>query len=437
MASDVAQFRILGPLAVVRGDGEHVSLGGVRQRCFLALLLLNANRVQSVDALIDAIWGERPPATALTMLHQFASRLRPVVEPVGALVTRKPGYVLELPRDALDANRFTAFIERGKALIAAGELKEGERELEAGLGLWTGRALEDLRFESAITVYADFLEEQRISALEERFDVELELGRHVEIIGELQGLLAEHPERERLAGQLMVALYRAGRQTEALSLYDAVRKYLAVELGLSPGPQVEKLHTAILAHDPSLGAPAVPRWRIGGRRISKVAAGIAALAAVTLVAAAVSLGVVFATRGGEGPRPVVPDDERLPFPDVPNRLFGSYNAVIPPGQSEQTMTLRGPDDSVCKPLLGGKGTCFLIHPATNEIDPGARGQAAFHDGMVVLRYVRIPFLPRCQREIDRYRVSENQRRLILVKRVVVMGPFDECSFSAFIRTAEK
>ena len=145
----------------------------------------------------------------------------------------------------------------------------------------------------------------------------------------------------------------------------------------------------------------------------------------------------FATRGGEGSKPLVPADERLPFPDVPNQLLGSYSAVIPPGQLEQTMTLRAPDDPVCKPLLGGKGTCFLIQPLTNEIDPGARGQAAFRDGMVVLRYVRIPFIPRCEQEIDRYRVSQDQRRLILDKRVIVKGPFDECSFSAFVRTAEK
>src|SRR5580765_4059252 len=120
MASTSAQFRVLGPLTVVDREGTAVALGGVKQRCFLAILVLNANRVLSVDMLIDAIWGEQPPASAKTMLHQFASRLRPVVAPAGALVTRKPGYVLELTRDAVDANRFTAFVERGKALIAAG-----------------------------------------------------------------------------------------------------------------------------------------------------------------------------------------------------------------------------------------------------------------------------------------------------------------------------
>src|SRR6185503_1109337 len=138
MTSAAAQFRVLGPLTVVDLKGAPVALGGVKQRCFLALLLLNANRVLSVDMLIDAIWGEEPPPTAKTMLHQFASRLRPVVEPAGSLITRKPGYVLELTRDAVDANQFTAFVERGKALIATGELDRGSRQLDAGLELWTG-----------------------------------------------------------------------------------------------------------------------------------------------------------------------------------------------------------------------------------------------------------------------------------------------------------
>lgn len=437
MSADLIPFRILGPLTIVDGEGEPASLGGVRQRCFLALLVLNANRVLSVDMLIDAIWGERPPASSLTMLHQFASRLRPIVEPTAELVTRKPGYALELPGDAVDANRFSALVERGKALIAAGELESGKREIEAGLALWSGHALEDLRFESAIATYAGFLEEQRIAALEERFEAELELGRHAEVVGELRQLVAEHHERERLTGQLMLALYRSGRQAEALSAYAALRKHLAVELGLSPNPQVEELHAAILAQDPAIDSPAPLRNLVGRRRVLAPLVVLAALAGVAVIAAFVSLGVVLASRGGEGQEPLVRADERLPFPDVPNQLLGSYKAVIPAGQSEQTMTLRAPEDAVCRPLLEGEGTCFLIHPVTNELDPGARGQAAFHDGLVVLRYVRIPFVPECEQEIDRYRVSGNQRRLVLDKRVIVKGPFDDCSFKAFIRTAEK
>ena len=435
MISGEVDFSVLGPVSLIAVDGTTIPLGGTRQRCFLALLLLDANRVLSVEALIEGVWGEQPPNTAQTMLHQFASRLRPLVEPTATLVTRKPGYALELPPDAIDANRFAAAVEAGKALIGAGKPEEGVGVLDEALGLWKGRALEDLRFEPALTTYADDLEQQRIAALEERFDVEIELGRHVAAIGSLRQLVTEHPERARLVGQLMLALYRAGRQAEALSVYDTHRRYLAVELGLSPGPQVEELHGQILADDPSLAAPAARR-RPDARRDAWSATRVAAaLAALVLVSALVSLVLVYATEGGKA-KSLVPEEELLPFPPVPSELLGSYSAAIPPGQSEQLMTLRAADDPVCKPLLGGKGTCFLIHPVTNELDPGARGQAAYHEGMVVLRYVRIPFIPACQREIDRYRITAGEQRLVLDKRVIVMGPFDECSFAAFTRTRE-
>jgi DNA-binding SARP family transcriptional activator len=437
MTADAARFRILGPLTVIDDEGRTVALGGLRQRCFLALLLLSPNTVLSVDALIDAIWGERPPASALTMLHQFASRLRPVVQPSAQLVTRKPGYLLEVDPRAIDAEQFSSRTERGKTLIAEGDLEGGRRELDAGLRLWSGSALEDLRFEVAIAPHAELLEEQRLAALEERIAADIELGRQSDVIGELQGLVAAHPERERLSGLLMLALYGAGRQAEALSVYDALRRHLAVELGISPGPFVEELHAEILRHDPTLGTPGPRRVRIGGRSLSPLAVGIAVLATAALVAGLVSLGVVLSTRGGGGtPRSSIPPDERLPFPPVPDELLGAYTAAIPAGQSAQTMTLRAPDDPVCKPLLAGKGTCFLIHPTENELDPGARGQAAFHDGMVVLRYTRIPFVPQCQQEVDRYRVTPDHRRLVLDERVIVKGPLDSCSFTAFVRNVE-
>ena len=432
------QFQILGPLTVVDREGSPVALGGVKQRCFLALLLLNANRVLSVDMLLDAIWGEQPPTSALTMLHQFASRLRPVVEPAASLVTRKPGYVLEVPADRVDANQFAVFVERGKALIADGDLDGGRRELDAALRLWSGRALEDLKFEQAIVVHAALLEEQRVAALEERARVDIELGRHAEVVGELQQLVIEHPERERLSGLLMLALYRAGRQGEALAVYDSMRRYLAAELGLSPGLELKDMHAAILRQDPALAAPAPPPGRGVGRRGPPFTVALVSLAAVSLVATLGSLAIVFETRGSDnGPKPLVPADERLPFPDVPGELLGSYRAVVPNGQwSPQTMTLRASNDPVCKRLLGGEGTCFLIHPVANKLDPGARGQAAFRAGKLVLRYVRIPFSPGCEREIDRYRVSRDQQRLDLDKRVIVMGRFNDCSFSAFLREPE-
>ena len=142
--------------------------------------------------------------------------------------------MLEVPADRVDANQFAVFVERGKALIADGDLDGGRRELDAALRLWSGRALEDLKFEQAIVVHAALLEEQRVAALEERARVDIELGRHAEVVGELQQLVIEHPERERLSGLLMLALYRAGRQGEALAVYDSMRRYLAASSGSRP-----------------------------------------------------------------------------------------------------------------------------------------------------------------------------------------------------------
>lgn len=434
MVHGTRQFRLLGPVAALDDRGDQVALGGTNQRYFLALMLLNPNRVVSLDTAIDAIWGESPPASAVTMVHGYASKLRPIVQPAARLVTRARGYALEIDDRTIDADRFSAHVERGKELVAAGDLDEGRQELDKGLRLWQGAALEDLRYETAIAPYAALLDEQRVAALEERIDVELQLGQDAEPVGELQRLVAANPHRERLLGLLMLALYRSGRQAEATTAYDEFRKRLASELGLSPGRQLEELHAAILRRDLSLGEPVARRPGPPQRRTSRVAIAAAATAAIALAAALVSVAVAYSTRGSDpGLKPLVPTDERLPFAAVPNDLLGSFSATIPAGQSPQTMTLRGSDDAVCKALLGGHGTCFLIHPAANELDPGARGQAAYRNGMIVLRYVRIPFSPSCEREIDRYRVSPDRQQLTLDKRVLVSGPFDDCSFSKFTR----
>ena len=437
MSAGIAEFRVLGPLTAVDASGVPVPLGGAKQRCFLALLLLNQGRVLSVDTLIEEIWGEQPPPTAATMVHQYASRLRQVIQPAASLVTQKPGYLLEFAPGSLDANAFSSHLEKGRGLIADGNVAAGRRELAAGLGLWRGDALADLLYEPAVAVHAARLEEERLEAVEDRIRADLELGKTDGTVAELRHLVAQHPERERLVGLLMVALYRAGRQEEALAVYVTLRRNLAVELGLTPGREVEQLYEAILRHDPSLSRAPARRLRLGSRSVSAATAAAVALGAVALAAALAALGIVMsAPASNGGAKPLIPEDERLPFNAVPDNLLGSYSATIPAGQSPQTMTLRAADDPVCKPLLGGSGTCFLIHPVSNELDPGARGQAAFHDGKVVLRYVRIPFIPRCEREIDRYQVARGARQLVLEKRVIVMGPFDDCSFSAFSRIRE-
>jgi len=224
------QFRILGPLEV-EGDGEPLALGGAKQRAVLAVLLLHANRVVSRDRLIDAVWGERAPETAYSALQGYVSALR---KALGAdlILTRAPGYVLETAPTSVDLGRFEA------------------------LDLWRGEPLADLDSLGFVQIERVRLGELRLSAVEERVDADLALGRHPELVAELHALVGEHPLRERLRAQLMLTLYRSGRQAEALDVYQQGRRLLAEELGLEPGEALKRLEHAILEHDPAHGAPA-------------------------------------------------------------------------------------------------------------------------------------------------------------------------------------
>src|SRR5262249_4546863 len=204
-------YRLLGPLEARRGDGP-LPLGGVKQRALLALLLLNANRVVARDRLVDQPWGGRPPATAVATVPAYVSRLRQPL-PAGTLVPRAPGYVLSLEADAVDLRRFERLVR------AARDADPARRSalLKEALALWRGPPLAEFAEEPFGRVEAARLEEQRLAALEQRVEAELALGRHVDLVAELEGLVAEHPQRERLHGQLMLVLYRAGRQGEALA----------------------------------------------------------------------------------------------------------------------------------------------------------------------------------------------------------------------------
>ena len=208
-----------------------------RQRALLGYLLLRANEVVAQDRLVDALWGESPPASAVTALHGYVSRLRRVLG-AGRLETRPPGYVLRVAPDELDLHRFR-------------ELLAQDRHGEA-LALWRGPALADLAFEDFAQSEIARLEELRLSALEGRFEHELADGRHAELVGELAAAVRAHPLRERLAGQLMLALYRSGRQAEALEAYRDARATLVEELGLEPGEELSELQRRILVHDPGL-----------------------------------------------------------------------------------------------------------------------------------------------------------------------------------------
>jgi DNA-binding SARP family transcriptional activator len=233
------EFRILGPLEVVEGD-HSLPLGGERQRALLALLLTRPNAVVSTDILADELWGAHPPKAALNTIQYYVSQLR---KTLGAdrIVTRPPGYLIRVAPEELDLARFERLSDEGTA-----------ESLRAALELWRGPALADLAYESFARDEAGRLEELRLVVQERRIEADLDSGRDTELVAELERLIAEHPLRERLRGQLMLALYRSGRQAEALIAYRAARSTLVEELGLEPGAELQELERAMLRQDPSL-----------------------------------------------------------------------------------------------------------------------------------------------------------------------------------------
>jgi YVTN family beta-propeller protein len=281
------QFRILGALEVSR-DGAIVDLGTRKQRAVLALLLLSANRVVPTERLIDELWGDRPPETARSALQVYVAGLRKTLGDDGrALRTRAPGYVLDVKPGALDLDRFTAL--RAEAQAAGDEERRSERLREA-LDLWRDTPLADLSAEPFAAKTVARLEEQRLEALEQRIDADLALGRHASLVPELEALVAEQPYRERPRAQLMLALYRSGRQADALRAYQTARRTLGDELGLEPGPELRELEAAILRHDARLSvngsvasAAEEPAQRFSRRRALVVAAIVVAAASVALL----------------------------------------------------------------------------------------------------------------------------------------------------------
>jgi DNA-binding SARP family transcriptional activator len=241
----VLDFRILGPLEV-SDAGLPVELPGQRQRALLSALLVRANQVVPTERLIDDLWGAVPPRTARTSLHNAAGELRRALGT--ALVTRAPGYVLEIDPEQVDAIRF----ERALAAARAAEPAERAQILREALDLWRGPALADVAYESFAEHEAARLEELKLVGKEELIDAEIELGRHDAVIGELEALVRQNPLRERLRGQQLLALYRAGRQAEALAAYQDARRALLDELGIEPGPALQQLHQSILRQDTRL-----------------------------------------------------------------------------------------------------------------------------------------------------------------------------------------
>jgi DNA-binding SARP family transcriptional activator/ABC-type branched-subunit amino acid transport system substrate-binding protein len=286
------EFRILGPLEVSEA-GREVAVGGGKQRVVLALLLLHPNEVLSKDRLIDVLWGESPPPTAAKMLHNYVSQLRRALGGNGspaALETRGNGYLLRLDRGERDVDRFEELLSRGRAL-GTDDPRAAADLLREALALWRGPPLADFTYEEFARVEIGRLEELRLSALEDRIDADLALGRHADLVAELRRLVGEHPLRERLRAQLMLALYRSGRRAEALEVYQDARRALLEERGLEPGGALRELEAGILREDPKLGAPSgfgAPLLRRRKRGLL-IAVGGAALLAAAAVAAIFAL----------------------------------------------------------------------------------------------------------------------------------------------------
>jgi DNA-binding SARP family transcriptional activator len=279
----VLEFRILGPLEVVE-DGSTLAVGGQKQRALLALLLLDAGRVLSVDRIVDALWGERPPPTAPTSLQNFVSRLRKALG-TDVLVTKAPGYVLRIEPEQLDLEQFRMLVEAARKSPP----QERATMLREALSLWRGPALADFALDDFAQPEIARLEDLRLAALEERIDAELDVGADAELVGELELLVEEHPLREGFRRQLMLALYRSGRQAESLQVYHDARRVLVDELGIDPSRSLQQLHGAILRQDAELDVGGAERATrdgfqdlaaamLGGRLVPVLGTDVAALA---------------------------------------------------------------------------------------------------------------------------------------------------------------
>jgi YVTN family beta-propeller protein len=376
-------FRILGPLEV-RDCGRPLALGGEKQQALLAILLLHRNEVVSADRLIDELWGESPPAGARQTLRAYVSKLRRAMAANGAspavggdserkpgdgvLMTRGHGYLLEVAPGELDLDRFAEAAERGRDALATGRPEDAARLLRDALSLWQGPPLAEFTYERFAQNAIAQLEELHLGAVEERVEADLALGHARELVAELRDLVARHPLRERLRGQMMLALYRSGRRAEGLEAYQDFRRTLSEELGLEPGPGLQQLELAILARDPTLGLPdtAKASGAIEAERPGPSAAPArrhhrpAVLVAGALLLALVLVGVVVESGGGRAPMVVIPGDAVGAI----SPSGGAIRAVAPLGTSPSS--LAAGDGSVWV-TNGDAGTVARIDPRTRAV----------------------------------------------------------------------
>ena len=346
-------YRILGPFYVAR-DGVEVVVGGGKQRALLALLLLHANEAVSTDRLIEALWGESRSTSATKVLQNYISKLRRQLGD-GVLITRGHAYELRVEPGELDVDRFDDLVADGRRALAVGDPEQASAVLTAALALWNGPPLADFAYERFAAADIERLDGLRLAALTGRIEADLRLGRHAEVIGELEALVAQYPLQERLRGQLMLALYRSGRQAEALQVYQATRRALVDELGIEPSEELQQLEHAILVHDPSLEpAPAV---RSGaGRRRWRRRLPVLGLLPVAAIAAGI---LVMHGRGGTGSA-AVPADAAV--------------RVIDPSTDKLVGGVSFPVNSQPTRIAAGRGEVWALSSDTHggtmsEIDP--------------------------------------------------------------------
>jgi DNA-binding SARP family transcriptional activator/streptogramin lyase len=282
---------LLGKLEVLGVDGRPVSVRGGKQAMLLALLILRRNEAIPIDQLVDALWDDAPPATAMKNVQIYVSQLRKALGEA-TIATTASGYSIILPSDAVDVDRFGQLVERGRTQLATGDAKGAASAFTEALGLWKGPPLADFAYAGFAQAEIARLEEARLGAIEERNEANLQLGFGAELVPELESLVREHPLRERLREQLMLALYRSGRQADALSVFRDTRRLLVDELGIEPSRRLQDVERQILAQDAALDAP-----RRGRPRPGRLRWRVVALAAVLLTALVATLvGIVGGTR---------------------------------------------------------------------------------------------------------------------------------------------
>jgi YVTN family beta-propeller protein len=395
------RFRLLGPLEAERG-GIRLELGPRKQRAVLALLLLEANRIVPTDRLIDELWGDAPPETARSALQVYVAGLRKALGEDGAsLRTQAPGYVLDLEPGTLDLQAFTALRAEARDASDPGRAADA---LHEALALWRGTPLAELDGAPFGAATRAQLEEQRLGALEDRIDADLALGRHAELIHELDAIVAEHPYRERFRAQQMLALYRSGRQADALAAYRSAREAFVEGLGIEPGAELKALERQVLDQDPGLAAPAPPPTAVEaehrGPRIAIAAAALAALVGVAVTAAVLlrdepagitvepnsvaiidpkTNDVVDAVSAGTEPGPITSGGGAVWVGNAGN-VVGKSVTRINPRSRKVVETI--PLDATPTGVAFGHGSLWVAHGLTGQvarIDPEFYGKETIDD----------------------------------------------------------